>query len=316
MYYRTLGKTGIQISALALGTVELGLDYGIETPGAYGRPSENAAIRLVHAALDSGINFLDTARAYGDSERVLGLALKARRDRVFLATKVDPRPPDGETWSDDEVRRFMRESLETSLRFLQTDYIDIWKIHSIDESLLARHELLAEVFGEARERGQIRWAGASFYGAELPEATLALDLFDVMQITYSVLDQRVSQRVLPIAEKKGVGLVARSVLLKGALTERADFLPDRLEPLRARSRQFRALIEELGDGVTPAQGAIAFALVQPQINTVLVGARTETELQEDLDALDLDLTPSMVAKLSQLAIEDEEMLDPSTWGIP
>ena len=83
-----------------------------------------------------------------------------------------------------------------------------------------------------------------------------------------------------------------------------------------RQRQFRALINDLGDGVTPAQGAIAFALAQSQINTVLVGARTETELQEDLAALDLSLTPSMVAKLSQLAVDDEEMLDPSTWGIP
>jgi aryl-alcohol dehydrogenase-like predicted oxidoreductase len=112
-----------------------------------------------------------------------------------------------------------------------------------------------------------------------------------------------------------VGIVARSVLLKGALTDRAEHLPDRLEPLRVRSRQFRKLIAELGDQVTPAQGAIAFALAHPQIDTVLVGARTETELDEDVAALDLTLSDSMLERLSALAVDDAEMLDPSTWGI-
>lgn len=315
MRYRTLDRTGLRVSALALGTVELGLDYGIQTPGEYGRPSEAAAIRLVHAALDAGINFVDTARAYGDSERVLGLALEGRREGVVIATKVDPRPPDGVVWSDDDVRDIMRNSLETSLRLLRTDHIDVWKIHNVDAPLLARRALLAEIFDEARQRGQIGWAGASFYGATLPEEALAHDLFDVMQVTYSALDQRVSARVLPLAAEQGVGIVARSVLLKGALTERAEHLPDRLEPLRVRSRQFRGLITSLGDQVTPAQGAIAFALVQPQIDTVLVGARTEAELDEDVAALDLTLSESVLERLGALAVDDEEMLDPSTWGI-
>ena len=183
------------------------------------------------------------------------------------------------------------------------------------QPLLARCALLAEIFDEARRRGQIGWTGASFYGTTLPEEALAYDLFDVMQVTYSVLDQRVSKRVLPLADDKGVGIVARSVLLKGALTERAEHLPDRLEPLRVRSRQFRALITLMGDRVTPAQGAIAFALAQPQIDTVLVGARSEAELDEDLAALDLSFSDSVLARLGALAVDDEEMLDPSTWGI-
>ena len=314
MHYRTLGRTGLRVSALALGTVELGMDYGIQAPGEYGRPNKAAAIRLVHAALDAGINFVDTARSYGDSERVLGTALEGRREDVIIATKVDPRPPPGSTWSDDELRDFMRNSLQTSLRLLRTDHIDVWKIHNLDAPLLARRALLAEIFDEARRRGQIGWAGASFYGATLPQEALAYDLFDVMQVTYSVLDQRVSKRVLPLADEKGVGIVARSVLLKGALTERAEHLPDRLEPLRVRSRQFRELMASVGDTVTPAQGAIAFALAQPQIDTVLVGARSEAELDEDLAALDLTLSDSMLERLSALAVDDEEMLDPSTWG--
>ena len=316
MHYRTLGRTGLQVSALALGTVELGLDYGIEATGIFGRPDEASAISLVRAALDAGINFVDTARLCGDSERVLGIALDGLWDQVVVATKVDPRPPTNIYWSDEDVRRFMIESLETSLRLLRTDHVDIWMIHSIDESLLARQAMLAEVFDEARRRGQIGWSGASFYGTELPVIALESDAFDVIQITYSVLDQRLSGSVLPLANEKGVGIVARSVLLKGALTERAECLPERLETVRVHSRQFRELIAELDSPVTPAQGAIAFALAQPQIDTVLVGARSEAELQEDLGALELEFSDHELARLGGLAIVDEEILDPGTWGIP
>ncbi len=316
MRYRTLGRTGLKVSTLALGTVELGLDYGIEAPGRFGQPSQEAAVRLVHAALDAGINFLDTARSYGDSERVLGLALSGRRDQVILATKVDPRPPAGAVWSDAKMRRVIRDALETSLRLLCTDYVDLWMVHSVDAALLARRELLADAFEDARKRGQIGWTGASFYGEALPEEALAYDLFDVMQVTYSVLDQRLDARVLPLAAAKSVGIVARSVLLKGALTARAEHLPDRLDPLRIQSRRFRTLLRESDEEVTPAQGAIAFALAQPRVDTVLVGAHSTDELEEDLAALDVTFSTATLERLSALALDDESLLDPSTWGIP
>jgi len=314
--YRTLGRTGLRVSALGLGTVELGLDYGIGTPGEYGRPSEAAAIRLVHAALDAGINFVDTARAYGESERVLGVALAKRRDDVVLATKVDPRHPDGGVWEGGAMRRFMQESLESSLRLLRTDHIDIWMIHSIDAALLRQREIIAEVFADARRRGWIGWTGASFYGATLPEEALGYDLFDVMQVTYSVLDQRLDERVFPLATERDVGVVVRSILLKGALTERAEHLPQRLAPLRTRSRQFRTLLAATTDGMTPAQGAIAFGLANSHIDTVLVGVRTEAELSEDIAAVDMQLTTQELSTLQALGVNDESLLDPSTWGIP
>lgn len=316
MRYRTLGRTELEVSELALGTVELGLDYGIEANGAFGRPSEADAIRLVHAALDAGISFLDTARAYGDSERVLGLALAGKREQVVLATKVDPRSSSGVQWSDEDLRAFMQKSLQTSLRLLRTDYVDIWMIHSIDEGLLARRAVLAETFDDARRRGQIGWTGASFYGTSLPEVALTYDLFDVIQVAYSVLDQRMGERVLPLAVEKRVGVVARSVLLKGVLTDRAEHLPAHLEQLRVHSRRFRELISELGSEVTPAQGAIAFASAQPQIDTVLVGARSMAELEEDLAALELELSQADLERLGALAIDDADLLNPSTWGIP
>jgi aryl-alcohol dehydrogenase-like predicted oxidoreductase len=314
--YRTLGRTGLQVSALALGTVELGLDYGIAAPGDFGRPDEAEAIRLVHAAIDAGITLIDTARAYGTSEEVLGKALAGRRPAVVLASKARTTDDNGVTLHGESLRRALHQSLDESLRQLQTDYLDLWQLHSIDADLLAQADLVAEVFADERRAGRIRSAGASTYGADLPLAAITAGCFDAIQITYSVLDQRLADRVLPAAAERGVGIVARSILLKGALTQRADHLPERLAPLRDRSRRFRALVAEAGLPLSPVQVAVAFGLAQPQIHAVLVGVRSEWELREDLGALGTALPEGLLAELRGLRLDDADLLNPSTWGIP
>lgn len=317
---RTLGRTGLQISALALGTVELGLDYGILAPGHFGRPAQEDAIRLVNQALDSGINLIDTARAYGNSEEILGEALAGRRDQVVLATKVATQGTGGVPLTGDDLRRQMYDSLAESLRLLQTDHVDIWQIHNVDRNVLAEAEVIAEVFADVRASGQVRFCGGSFYGAALPLQALDRDqfpdLFDVMQITYSVLDQRLADQFLARAQEAGVGIVARSVLLKGALTERAEHLPQHLHELRLRSRSFRELITANKLGATPAQVAIAFALAQPAIHVVLIGVRTEEELRSNLHSLSVELNPSMLQQFESLRLDDPDLLNPGTWGIP
>lgn len=315
MQHRTLGRTGLTVSALALGTVELGLAYGIPLPGESGRPDDAEGMRIVHAALDGRINFIDTARAYGESERVLGLALADRRERVVLATKVATQRPDGSTPSGDDLRRAMTASLDESLCQLRTDWVDIWQIHNVDAALLAQADVVAEVFAAARQSGKARWTGGSFYGAQLPLAALAADIFDVMQVTYSVLDQRLADRFFAAAQARNVGVVVRSVLLKGALTERADHLPDRLEPLRERSRRFRQLVANAGIGCSPAQAALAFALAQPGIHAALVGVRSVAEVEAAVDGAQLALPPEVVEEMGCLRLDDEEMLNPGTWGI-
>jgi len=313
--HRILGRTGLRVSALALGTVELGMDYGIHAPGHYGRPAQAAAIRIVHTALDAGINLIDTARAYGESEAVLGQALRGRRADVILATKVTTHLPDGTLPTGATLRQHMVEQLETSLRLLQTDYVDLWQLHNVDAQVLAQWETIAEIFAETQQRGLARWCGGSFYGATLPEAALAHELFDVIQVTYSVFDQRLADRVLPLAAGQGVGVMVRSVLLKGALTERADHLPEHLEPLRAQSRRFRQIVAASGVGLTPAQAALAFALAHDQIDSVLVGVRTEEELQANLIALATQLPSTVYEMLRALRLNDETLLNPGAWGI-
>lgn len=292
------------------------MDYGIASPGAFGRPDEAKAIQIVHAAIDAGINLIDTARAYGESEAILGKALHDRRERAVLATKVALHRPDGSLPTGEALYTHMLSTLETSLRLLQTDYVDIWQLHLVDEAVLAQHETIAAAFAEAQHTGKVRFTGGSFYGAAMPAAALALDLFDVMQVTYSVLDQRLADRVLPLAQAREIGIIVRSVLLKGALTERAEHLPERLEPLRARSRHFRQLVADSGLNLSPAQVALAFALAHPQIGAVLVGVRTLQELYDDLVAVTTQLPPGLVHQLAALRLDDDDLLNPGTWGIP
>jgi len=315
MLYRLLGRTGLRVSALALGTVELGMDYGINVPGHFGRPSDTAAAAIVHAAIDGGINLIDTARAYGESERVLGLALQGKRDQVVIATKVATHLPDGTLPTGKALRTRMVEQLETSLRLLQTDYVELWQIHNVDAQLLAQWETVAEVFALAQQQGKIGWRGGSFYGAQLPTQALQHDLFDVIQVTYSVFDQRIADHLLALAQAQQVGVMVRSVLLKGALTERADHLPDHLEALRTQSHHFRHLVADANVGLSPAQAALAFALANAQIHSVLVGVRTAEELADNLAALAIQLPPDLLAALTALRLDDEGLLNPGTWGI-
>jgi 1-deoxyxylulose-5-phosphate synthase len=316
LLYRTLGRTNLKVSALALGTVELGMDYGIRVPGHYGRPTEDEAISLVHAAMDGGINLIDTARGYGASESVLGKALQGRREQVVLATKVSTQGKTGEAPVGAALRRQMLSSLETSLQELQTEWVDIWQIHNLDQPLLEQLDLLAEVFDEVRRQGKVRWVGASTYGVEMPLAAVRADLFDLLQVTYSVLDQRLGDEFLPLAAAHNIGVVVRSVLLQGVLTERGDYLPDHLETLRSRSRQFRRIVADQGNGMSPAQAAIAFGLNHPQIGAVLLGVRSQEELVEGLHAVSTPLEKDFIARLRELRLDDPELLNPGTWNRP
>jgi len=315
MNYRRLGRTGLQVSALALGTVELGMDYGIKVPGDYGKPDEAEAIRLVHAALEAGINFIDTARSYGESEAVLGRALRGRREEVILATKVATQRPDGSTLRGEALKRHMHTGLDTSLKLLQTDHVDLWQIHNVDADLLAQIETVAESFAEAQAQGKVRAVGGSTYGVDIPLVALEMGLFDMLQVTYSVLDQRLADQVFPLAAEHDVGIVVRSILLQGVLTERGDYLPDRLATLRERSRQFRQVVAEATLNLSPAQMAIAFGLAHPQIDSVLVGVRTQQELAEDLEAAAVTLPEALLTRLRTLRLDDADLLNPGTWHV-
>src|SRR4051812_41602615 len=216
MDYRPLGRTGVQVSPLCLGAMMF---------GAWGNPDHDDSIRVIHRALDAGINFVDTADVYsaGESEEIVGKALKRRRDDVILATKFfmpmgdDPNQRGGS-------RRWIVTEVENSLRRLGTDYIDLYQVHRPDPSVDVEETLGA--LTDLVRQGKVRYIGSSSYsGAEIVEAQWTardrgLERFGTEQPPYSILTRLIELDVLPTAQRHGMGILAYSPLAGGWLSGR------------------------------------------------------------------------------------------------
>lgn len=317
MEHRLLGRARLPVSALSLGTVALGMAYGIhagaDKTAGEPPPTEAAAVALLQRALAAGINFIDTAPAYGRSEALIGRALHAQRNEIFIATKVQCLDSSGNPYTGQALEKQIRESLHTSLQTLHTDHVDLLMVHSAPEKLLERDEIF-RVMETVKAQGLTRLTGASTYGVTAPRLAIEGGL-DAVQVAYNVLDRRVEGEILPLAQQHGTGLVVRSVYLKGALTERGDGLPDHLDELRRLSRQFRAIAAD--HHLEPAEVALRFVLSNDAITTALIGIRSEAELQVALQAAAKGkLSPEVLADLESLRTENLLLVDPSRWGIP
>jgi 1-deoxyxylulose-5-phosphate synthase len=320
MQYRKLGNTDLEVSALSLGTVALGMRYGIapkqESTEEAGMkpPSDTEAIQLVHRAIDEGINFIDTARAYGRSEEVLGSALYDRRDKVVLTTKLGCHDADGNLLHGNALREHMNDSVATSLKLLRTDWVDLLMLHSATVDVLQNSEAI-DILQELQTQGKTRYIGASTYGLEAPRIAIGKGV-NALQVAYNILDQRMDE-IFPLAEKNGVGVIVRSVFLKGALTPRADDLPDRLAPLREKSDAVKQLAGQLTPPMNRIQTALRFVLSQSNITSALVGVHTQAELEASLQvAQQQPLSEEVMNQFKQLRWDDPIMLNPSTWGLP
>ena len=311
MNYRRLGRTGLKVSEVSLGTVELGLEYGISDGRPLRKPSRADAARLLNVALDAGINFIDTARAYGDSEEVIGWALKPRRNEYVLASKVPCR------WREDEKNTPLRDritaSVHASLRALQTGVIDLMQLHSPQAEDIRRGEM-ADVLQGLQKAGCIRFLGVTTYGEESALAALEDGRYDCIQIAYSALDRESEMQTLPLAQAKDVGVVARSVLLKGSLTYRYRYLPSELEELRCAAGKIAALAEAGSFGLPEL--AYRFVLAHPAVSSALVGTASIDELKAALEYCARGpLPPDWQARVRQITINDQRQLNPSTWPI-
>lgn len=264
--HTTLGRSGLRVSRIGLGTVALGLDYGIPTGASPLKPAASDAERILHRALDLGINLIDTARAYGESEAIIGRALAGRRQEFVLATKVSSYP--------GEPHR-IGESVRESLRHLRTDAIDLLQIHCGANDTQPDPDTTAAVV-ELKSAGLVRAIGASVYGAGTALTAIRSGVFDTLQVAVSALDRRLEADVLPAAHAAGVGVLARSVLLKGALTDRWHHLPGALAPLKDAVARLEGLCESL-----PELG-YRYALSVAGIDCVLTGASSEPELESAL----------------------------------
>jgi aryl-alcohol dehydrogenase-like predicted oxidoreductase len=308
MNYRRLGRTNLQVSEISLGTVELGMDYGIPVQGEQRRPSEADAARTLNCALDLGINLIDTARAYEESEAIIGRALKSRRNEYILATKISSLSWEG--YTGVELQKQVEASITESLRALQTDIIDLLYIHNATPELIQCGEIV-EIMQRAQQAGYVRFIGATTYGEAAPLAVLKDGHFDCVQVAYNLLDRQFEERVLPLAKENDVGLVIRSVLLKGALTYRYPHLPEELRELRTAVEQVNSLCGDQDSSLPEL--AYRFVLAQSAVSTALVGTSRVPELQEIVSFAGHRALPQELLKDIREIIVSPDQLNPGTW---
>ena len=311
MRYAELGESGLKVSRIGVGTAAFGVEpYGIPTPGE-DRVDGPGALEMIREAVAGGVNFFDSAPGYGPSESLLGQGL-AEHPECVIATKV-PVPDGIESMTRTELQRMVDASLEASRRALRREVLDVVQIHNATVRVL-RDGHLVECLERARERGEVRHVGASVYGPEAATAAIRTGRIKVLQLAVSLLDQRMCGGVLAEAERRGIGVLTRSALLKGALTKRAQWLPESLRQVaEASARAVKSLgttWEEL-----PSM-ALRFCLSLNSAHTVLVGIRSSAELRASLAAEAMEPLPSEVLRLAYaLALDDEELLNPSFWHL-
>jgi aryl-alcohol dehydrogenase-like predicted oxidoreductase len=315
MEMRTLGRTGVKVSPLCLGAMMF---------GAWGNTDHDDSIRIIHSALDAGINFIDTADVYsrGVSEEIVGKALAGgRRDNIVLATKVHG------TMGDDpneygNSRRWIVREVENSLRRLKTDWIDLYQIHrpepdtDIDDTLGALSDLV--------HAGKVRYIGSStFQPSEVVEAQWVAERrgrerFVCEQPPYSILVRGVEGDLLPTCQRYGMGAIAWSPLAGGWLSgkfrkgtdaepssRRAQMLPQRYDlslPENQRKLDAAEALAKLAEesGMTLIEMALGFVIRNPAITAAIIGPRTMEHLESQLTAADVTLSDELLDRIDEI----------------
>jgi aryl-alcohol dehydrogenase-like predicted oxidoreductase len=318
MEYRQLGHSGLRVSALTLGTMTFG---GRGNFAKVGATDLETATRQVDMCLDAGINLIDTADVYSEglSEEIVGKTLKGRRDRVLLATKA--RFPMGDGPNDAGLsRHHVIRACEASLRRMGTDYIDLYQVHEWDGATPLEETLSA--LDHLVQQGKVRYVGCSNYsGWQLMKALGISELrgyqrFVSQQIHYTLQARDAEYELVPAGLDQGVGILVWSPLAGGLLSgkyrrdrdapEGSRHLGDWGEPpIRDEDKLYDTVdvIVEIAEarGVSPAQVSLAWLLGRPGVSTIIVGARTEEQLADNLGAVDVELSDDERARLDEVS---------------
>jgi aryl-alcohol dehydrogenase-like predicted oxidoreductase len=314
MDQRTLGRTGLHVSPLCLGAMMF---------GAWGEPDHDACVRIVHRALDAGVNFIDTADVYarGESEEIVGKALAGgRRDDVVLATKVHGTMGDDPNRAGNS-RRWIMRAVEDSLRRLGTDWIDLYKIHRWDpwtdheETLGALTDLVAQ--GKVRYLGSSTYPAAQVVRAQWVARDRGLQRYVCEQPPYSLLVRGIEGDVLPTLLEHGMGAIVWSPLAGGWLSgrwrkgaedltsRRAAMIPDRYDlsiPGNQAKLEAADALGRLADesGLTLVDLAVAFTLRHPGVTSSIIGPRTMEQLETQLGAADVHLGDDVLDRIDEI----------------
>ena len=335
MHYRTLGRTGVHVSTLALGAMNF---------GQIGRTTQDEATAIVDAALEGGINVIDTADMYGqgESEEMVGQAIAGRRDDIVLATKAHL-PMGDERNHQGSSRRWLVTALDNSLRRLGVDHVDLYQIHRWDPATSDEETLSA--LTDLQRAGKIRYFGSSTFPAyRIVQAQWAarerhLSRYVTEQPSYSILQRGIEAHVLPVTQEYGLGVLAWSPLASGWLsgavragqeisTNRSAVVPQRFDLTIASNQARLDAVEQLakvadGAGLTMIQLALGFVTAHPAVTSAIIGPRTLDHLHSQLAAADtvlsadvLDAIDEIVAPGTDLAPQEKfdtppALLDPS-----
>jgi aryl-alcohol dehydrogenase-like predicted oxidoreductase len=305
MHFRSLGGTGIKVSPYALGTMLLGSDIG--------NPDHDDSIRIIHRALDAGINFVDTADAYGDSEVVVGKAIKDRRENVVLATKVG-RPVSENLNQTGTSRRWIMTAVENSLRRLQTDHIDLYQIHrpdpdtDIEETLSVLSDLIRS--GKVRAIGSSSMPASDIVEAQWVAERRGLERFRTEQPNYSILNRGIETEVLPVAQRYGMGTLVWAPLARGMLTgriRRDQHSDSRRVAMMTSLRDERRLdaVEQLillaqEAGLSMTHLAVAFAIAHPGVTSAIIGPRTMEQLDDLVAGTEVTLNDEVLDRIDTI----------------
>jgi aryl-alcohol dehydrogenase-like predicted oxidoreductase len=314
MEFRNLGSTGVQVSPLCLGAMMF---------GAWGNPDHDESVRIIHRALDAGINFIDTADVYsrGESEEIVAKALAGgRRDHVVLATKVHGSMGDDPNQFGNS-RRWIVQEVENSLRRLKTDWIDLYQIHrpepdtDIDETLGALSDLIHQ--GKVRSIGSSTFPASAIVEAQWTAQRRGRERFTCEQPPYSMLVRGVEADVLPTCRRYGMGVIPWSPLAGGWLSggwrkgqdapqsTRADRLPARYDlsnPANQRKLDAADALARLADeaGMSLIEMALAFVIRHPAVTSAIIGPRTMEHLESQLKALDVTLSDDVLDRIDAI----------------
>ncbi len=270
MEYVNLGKTQLKVSRLGFGGAEIG----------YHNESQDTVDKLLNSAIDAGLNLVDTAAAYWTSEKMIGEALKTRRKDIVLISKCGAL--DGFTRSDWSKKGIL-ETIQNSLKLLQTDYLDVEQLHSCDSKIINRGEVI-EALIVAKERGYIRYAGYSGDGEDAKTA-IEQDFFDTLQTSVSIADQEAVELTIPLAKEREMGVVAKRPLAN--VVWRHSSKPD--DPYhheywdRIEDLQYDFLNGNLSESVAKA---LSFTLSVEGVDTAIVGTTKPSRWQENAEMLE------------------------------
>jgi aryl-alcohol dehydrogenase-like predicted oxidoreductase len=308
MQYRSLGRTGIKVSPYCLGAMMF---------GKIGNPDHDDAVRIIHKALDFGINFIDTADRYngGESEEIVGKALKGRRDTVVLATKVHGPMGDDPNMRGNS-RRWITRALEDSLRRLGTDHIDLYQMHrpapdtDIEETLSVLTDLMRA--GKVRAIGTSTFPVSEIVEAQWVAERRGLARFRTEQPPYSILDRGIERDMLPTCARYGMGVMVWSPLSKGMLTGRyrkGQPLPDSLRvkyfPRQMSDERSLDAVERLiplaeAAGLSLTHMAVAFVTAHPGVTSAILGPRTMHHLDDLLAGAQVRLSDDVLDRIDQI----------------